>query len=84
MAIDGRLNGKIFLLDICCINVYFGDTLTCYNIPLGVNSCNLSFIFDRPVIYKTSDYIDNWTTALGVYLVLISIICLSLIGRLKM
>ena len=39
-----------------------------------VKSCNLLSIFDRPIIYKTVDYIDNWTTALGVYLVLIYII----------
>jgi hypothetical protein len=36
-------------------------------------SCNLLSIFDHPIIYKTVDYIDNWTIALGVCLVLISI-----------
>ena len=31
---------------------FFGDTLTFNNIPFGVMLCNLSFIFDHPIICK--------------------------------
>jgi hypothetical protein len=33
--------------------------LTSNKIPFGVMSCNLSFIFDRPIICKTVIYVDQ-------------------------
>ena len=49
-------------------------------------SYNASFIFDRIIIFKTFKYTDqSWTTALGVYLVLIpkDFVGSMLIGWLK-
>jgi hypothetical protein len=45
-----------------------------YAFFFSFKSCNLLSIVDHPIIYKKVDYIDNWTTVLGVYLVLISIV----------
>ena len=62
---------------------FFGDTLTSNNIPFGVMSCNISFIFECPIICKTVKYVYQLDTALGVYSVLIStdLVDSSLIGR---
>ena len=39
--------------------MFFGDTLTSNDIPLGVTSGNLSFIFNHPIFCKTVEYIDQ-------------------------
>ena len=44
---------------------FFADTLTSNNILFEVTSCNLPFIFDRPMICKTVKYIDQSDNSLG-------------------
>jgi hypothetical protein len=48
-----------YKLDVCCIFFFFGDVLTYTYIPFEVMSCNHSFIFDRPIIYKTVKYVGQ-------------------------
>ena len=38
---------------------FFGYTLTSNNIMFEVMSCNLSFIFDHPIVCKTVKHIDQ-------------------------
>jgi len=38
----------------------FGDALTSNNIPFGVTSGNLSYIYDRPFLYNAVKHIDQW------------------------
>jgi hypothetical protein len=56
----------------CCILIiplFFDDTLSSNNIPFEVMSCNLSLIFDRPIICKTVKSIDQslykWRYSVG-------------------
>ena len=50
------------LLYLCCYNFFF-----CNNILFGVMSCNLSFIFDSPIIYaRQLNILTKQTTALGI------------------
>ena len=56
--------------------------MTFNNIPFGVMSYNLSFLFDCPIICQTLNIWTNLITALGMYLVLIPkyFVSLLLIG----
>lgn len=77
---------SLLYLGFFLLIVFFGDVLTCkYNdIPIGVMSAKLLFIFNSPITCETDTY-TNRTTALVVYSVLLPkyLVCWSLIGWLK-
>ena len=58
----------LYFLNIFFLWIY---TLTSNNIPYGVRSDNLQFIFESPIICKIINILTNQITALNMYPVLI-------------
>ena len=69
------LKSILLKLDVFCILIFggffFGDIQNCTNnISFGVMTCNISFVFDHSIIYKTFNILTSRTTTLGMYSVL--------------